>query len=307
MRSLFIFLASLTIIHSTISQNILAEEEFDAENVSSVTIRGAFCDVFVQEGDKVHFEGIIEGRGEKGDYEILSDLDGESLRIEVKRNRRGRAWNWNTNMRSKLELTLPANTDLTIDNSSGDIKIYGISANNVRIDVTSGDLEMEKITADLDIESTSGDVEIKDLKGRVISSSTSGDQDLRGIIGDVALDASSGDIEIVGFEGKVEIQTTSGEIYAKRGRGAMSFRSTSGNIDGYGLEITDDFYVRASSGDIEIELNTPLSKLNWDLETASGDLDVGSRSAEKDLYIKEGNDLLWVKGETTSGDIDFRN
>ena len=307
MRSLLIYSAILLLISPVYSQNILAQEEFDAENVRAVTIEGRFCDVFVQKGSKVHFKGVIEGRGDEGDYRIISNIEGDELKVEVEARRRSRNWNWNSNFSAKLELTIPPGTLLTVDNTSGDLKIMGVSTSEIIIDLTSGDLEMDRVKAKVDIESTSGDLEIDDLEGDLITYSTSGDQEIDNVVGDVSIRASSGDIELNSFEGDVEVKTTSGEIYAKRGKGAMAFRSTSGNIDGYGLEITDDLLLRASSGDIEIELVNDLSSLNFDLQSSSGDLDVGRRSSEKDLYIKEGEDFFWVKGETTSGNMDFRN
>ncbi len=309
MRSLFFFTAILLFISPVLAQNVLAKEEFDAENVRAVTIEGRFCDVYVQSGPKVHFKGIIEGRGEEGDYEILSKIENDELKIEVERRRQGRnrSWGWNNNTRTKLELTIPDGTLLKVDNTSGDLKIVGVNTSEIIIDLTSGDLEMDRVKAKVDIESTSGDLQIDDLEGDLITYSTSGDQEIDNVKGNISVRASSGDIELNGFLGDLEVKTTSGEIYAKRGKGAMAFRSTSGNIDGYGLELTDDLLLRASSGDIEIELVNDISTLNFDLETSSGDLDVGRRSSDKDMYIKEGEDFIWVKGQTTSGNMDFRN
>ncbi len=307
MRSfLIIILLTITTASQVLSQNVLASEEFEAENVSTVTLRGSFCDVYVETGDKVYFKGIIEGKGREGDYEILSDLDGDQLEIRVQ-SRRGARWGWNWNAQSKLELKIPANTELFIDNSSGDVYVDGISGDRIRLNTSSGDIEASGISGELDVECTSGDIELRDIRANVAVATTSGDIDIQDVEGEISCLATSGDIQLESFVGGTEIRTTSGEIKVKRGKGEMTFRSTSGNIDGYDLELTADLLVRASSGDIEIVLVNDISNLNFELESSSGDLDVGRRSGERDLYIKEGDEFFWVKGLTSSGDMDFRN
>ncbi len=305
MRS-FLLVLCLVAATSLSAQKILASEEFEAENIKSVTVKGAFCDVYVEPGDKVYFKGVIEGKGDEGDYEILSDLDGTDLEIRVDSRRNNWGWGWNE-LRTKLELRIPSDVELTIDNSSGDIYIDDISPSELNVEASSGDISISKVRGSLEVEATSGDLELRDITGDLLARTTSGDQEIKGIGGSIQTGATSGDIELEDFEGDAEAKTTSGEITVRRGKGAMSFRTTSGNIDGYDLELTDDLLLRASSGDIEIELINDLSQLNFDLESSSGDLEVGSRSSDRDLYIKEGPDYFWVRATTSSGNMDFSN
>ena len=300
--SLFLF---IEFIQPLKAQKVLASDEFEAENVTSVTVRGEFCDVVIQEGEKVYFRGVIEGRGDTGDYKISSRMDGTRLEITV--DSRNRSWGWNRIQRAKLELTIPAKTDVRVDNTSGDVYASNISGGNTLIETSSGDIEISGANGNLEIEATSGDVEVDEINGNLAIETTSGDQEVRNIQSEsISLKSTSGDIEVSQFSGEMEARTTSGELVIRRGRGVMSFRTTSGNIEGYGLDLTGDLLVKATSGDIELEFVNELDQMNFDLQTSSGNLDVGSRSGERDMYIKRGP-VFWVKGVTTSGNMDFSN
>ncbi len=289
---------------SLLAQDELASHEFEAKDVKMVTLEGVFCDIYVEQGDKVYFKGKIEGRGDRGDYEIKSRLDGDRVEIWVD-SRSNRGWGSRISY-SKLELTVPADTELRIKNTSGDIYMRGVSGRSMKVSSTSGDIELSDMAGPLEVSCTSGDIEIDDIVGELEAGTTSGDIEVSGLQGDSEVGSTSGDIEIVNFQGDLWAHATSGEIDLRRGRGALKLKTTSGNIDGYGLEITGDIELRASSGDISLELTNDLRDLNFDLESSSGDLRVGSRRADDEMYIKNG-DGFWVRGETSSGDLDITN
>lgn len=303
-RQILLVLLVLLTTHISVGQNILASEEFEGDNIAEVIIRNTFCDVNLEGGNKLYFKGVIEGRGDEGDFEIITDLDGDRLEIVVKS--RTRNWNWNKISRSRLDLKIPAGTKIYVESSSGDTYGRSLSGAEIEIEATSGDIDLSDISADVRVVVTSGDVEIEDMTGRLEVESTSGDVNLDDIDGNIRTRSTSGDLEIRQFSGDIQSRSTSGEITVSRGKGALSLRSTSGNIEGYDLEITDDLYLQASSGEIEIELVNDMEDLNFELETGSGDLRAGRRSGEKDLYIKRG-DGFWVRGVTSSGDIEISN
>ncbi|MEQ9303033.1 MAG: hypothetical protein RJQ14_03890, partial [Marinoscillum sp.] len=71
MKSL-LTLVAFTLSFGLLSQNILAEHHFEDSGIEEVSISGVFCDVNVTSGDLVIFDGLIEGRGDEGDYVIAS-------------------------------------------------------------------------------------------------------------------------------------------------------------------------------------------------------------------------------------------
>ncbi len=285
----------------TNAQRILASNEFEADNVNSVTIKGSFCDVIVQSGSKVYFNGVIEGSGDEDDYEITSDLRGSDLYISVDKSSRS----WDRISRAELKLTIPSGVEVSVDNSSGDIIVNDLDGRNFEFETSSGDIEISGAKGELEIESTSGDIEVENVVGPIYSESTSGSQEFNDIEGNLEARSTSGEIEIENLDGDVVAKSTSGDVDVVRIKGRINLKTTSGDIEGYDIEITDDAELRASSGDIKLEVTNNMEELSFDLQTSSGDLRAGGRSGDKSLYIKRGG--YWVVGVTSSGDIRITN
>lgn len=301
MKKILIALAVISSI-PVLSQNTLAKAELEAENVDEVRIEGSFVDIYVKKGDKVYFKGKITGSGDEGDYRFETDIIGKTLVIRVKRQR-DRNWkNYRIN-ESRIDLTIVDGVKLDIDNSSGDINVANLRASSSKIEATSGDITLRSIVANLEVETSSGDIDIDGLTGDSEIESTSGDQDIFDTKGNIETRASSGDITISGFNGKIEIQATSGDVEIRKGLGAIKARTSSGNIDGYGIELNDNCYFDATSGDVEIDFINDIDDLSFDLTATSGDLEVGNRSGEKRLIIDRGG--LKIIGTTSSGNQEY--
>ncbi|MEQ6166082.1 DUF4097 family beta strand repeat-containing protein [Ekhidna sp. MALMAid0563] len=287
---------------SGLAQNTLAKAELEAENVDEVRIEGSFVDVYVNTGDKVYFKGIITGNGDEGDYRFETDIVGKTLVIRVDR-KTNRSWrNYRIN-ESRIDLTITDGVKLDIDNSSGDVNVANLRASESRIEASSGDITLRSIVANLEVETSSGDIDIDGLTGDSEIESTSGDQEIYNSRGNIETRASSGDITVSGFNGKIEIQATSGDVDVRKGVGALKIRTSSGEIDGYGIEVNDNCYFDATSGNIEIDFVNDLDELSFDLTATSGDLEVGNRSGEKRLVIDRGG--IKITGTTSSGDQEY--
>ncbi|WP_424961256.1 DUF4097 family beta strand repeat-containing protein [Ekhidna sp.] len=287
---------------SSLAQNTLAKAELEAENVDEVRIEGSFVDVYVNSGDKVYFKGIITGNGDEGDYRFETDIVGKTLVIRVDR-KTSRSWRNYRITESRIDVTITDGVKLDIDNSSGDINVANLRASSSNIEATSGDITLRSIVANLNVETSSGDIDIDGLTGDSEIESTSGDQEIYNSRGNIETRASSGDITVSGFNGKIEIQATSGDVDVRKGVGALKIRTSSGEIDGYGIEVNDDCYFDATSGNIEIDFTNDLDDLSFDLTATSGDLDVGNRSGEKRLVIDRGG--IKITGTTSSGDQEY--
>ncbi|WP_425391154.1 DUF4097 family beta strand repeat-containing protein [Ekhidna sp.] len=294
----------ITILCSTISygQNILAKAELEAENIDEVRIEGSFVDVYVNSGERVYFKGKITGNGDEGDYEFDTEIVGKTLVIRVDRNAKPNWKSYRLN-ESRIDLTITDGVRLDIDNSSGDVSVANLRASESRIEASSGDITLRSIVANLEVETSSGDIDIDGLTGDSEIESTSGDQDIFNTRGNIETRASSGDITVSGFNGKIEIQATSGDVDVRKGVGALKIRTSSGEIDGYGIEVNDNCYLEATSGNIEIDFINDLDELSFDLTATSGDLEVGNRSGEKRLVIDRGG--YKINGTTSSGDQEY--
>lgn len=302
MRSIIFIVLSLTVLIG-FAQKIIAKAELEAENVDKVRIEASFVDVYVNSGDRVFFQGMIEGNGEEGDFRFDTQIVGSTLVIKVINNRTKVNWKYFQLTKSRIDLIIKDGVMLDIENSSGDVNVANLRASKSKIEATSGDITLKSMVANLEVETSSGDIEIDGLMGDSKIETTSGDQDLYNLKGIIKTRASSGDISVVKFDGEVDLEATSGDINIRGGEGALKVRTTSGNIDGENIQLTDNAYFYATSGDVEIDFNNDLGELSFDLTATSGDLEIGARSGEKRIQIDRGG--FKVEGVTSSGNQEY--
>jgi len=247
----------------------------------------------------LRFDGVIRGDGDEGDYKITSRENGATIIFKVDRKNNS-GWNWNMNLTTKIELTLPDNTTLRIENTSGDLKIVDYTAENLNVRTTSGDMNLRNVKSICRLKSTSGDLEARDLIGSVSMVSTSGDQEYRSINGNLDAEATSGDMELMKIMGAVQLSATSGDIDIDGLTGSLRVKTTSGEIDGDYITLNNDAYFKSTSGDIHITLKNELDELSFDLRATSGDLRVGGIRGEDNLSFRKGP--IMIEGVSTSGD-----
>jgi len=295
-------IAPFLYIFSISAQNLIASAELGAENVTSVSVQGSFVDVYVKNGNGVYFKGVIYGSGKEGDFEFDANIEGETLIVNVINNRKNYSWMGSRVKDSRIDLTIPNNVGLLIDNSSGDIYVNGLNTSRAKLKASSGDIEMKNVIANLEVGTSSGDIEITGLTGDSKLKSSSGDQKIVDSKGDITTQASSGDITVIDFDGNLSLRATSGDIEFRNGEGSFKVRTTSGEIDGSNVSVNDKCYFEATSGNVKVDFND-LGELSFSLSATSGDLSVGSKSGEKKLILDRGG--FKITGVTTSGDQEY--
>ncbi len=190
-------------------------------------------------------------------------------------------------------------SDVTINSTSGNIYLSGISTNNMDLSTSSGAIKLSDMNCSvISAESNSGDIELTnimcsdisaevtsgDINFSIISSSnifaesTSGDINFSAIRSkEISVKATSGDVELkeTVCEGNINMKTTSGEINLKDSDGkSLEISSTSGDV--YGNLLTEKLFItETNSGDIDvpaidITLNKTLDKCR--INTTSGDI-----------------------------------
>ena len=178
----------------------------------------------------------------------------------------------------------------------------------------SGDVKIQGLDSDIDLQSGSGDLILESITGKVQTRSGSGDVRAREISGPFKADASSGDIQLEERgAGDVDIHTTSGNIEAKGVDGALRLEAGSGDISVDGKPARN-WDVRTGSGNIHINLPRD-SGFQLEASTSSGELNInhavtvtvqGSMdSARHDVKGTVGGGGPQVTVHTGSGDIDI--
>lgn len=184
------------------------------EGISEVRVRGRACASSSEYLEQIQLEA------ERVGSEVL-------VRVTMPDHR-----SWKS-FEARLDLVLEVPTTLAADveDSSGDVFIQDLAS--LRLDDSSGNVEVSGVRGELRIEDNSGDVRIRGSGGDVWLSDSSGSLYVNDVQGSVVVDEdSSGGIEIQGVRGDVLVRRdSSGDIDVARVGGSLTVeRDGSGGI-----------------------------------------------------------------------------
>jgi hypothetical protein len=161
----------------------------------------------------------------------------------------------------------------TLNNLSVDYEITVPADTRVQSHLGSGDLKIEDIKADLNLESGSGDVILQNITGRIQSHSGSGNVRASAITGSLSADAASGDIRLEeAGKGDVDVHTTSGNIEVRGVDGALRAEAGSGDISAEGKP-AGNWEARAGSGNIHLSVPHG-ANFQLDANSSSGEVTI---------------------------------
>ena len=212
------------------------------------------------------------------------------------------------NISIDYDVTVPPQTRLNSYSGSGDLTISGLEL-PVTAKTGSGNVTVERVSADSRVSSGSGDLTINSVKGILYAQTGSGNIRADGIAGDAFVDTGSGDIQVrQSAGGSVKAQTGSGNIKLQGIKGGLRADAGSGNIQAEG-EPTADWRLDAGSGNITLRVPSQAS-FNIDARTSSGTLKINhpyttqGTMAHNHVQGKIGNGGVLLDVHTGSGDIE---
>ncbi len=132
-----------------------------------------------------------------------------------------------------LDVTVPKNMSININNRSGPIEITGLI----------GYLEINDILGSIDIKDVIANMFITDGDGHIVIQNANGDVSITDGAGDIHLQNIGGTINIVDGLGLIDIQGVSGNVTVTDGAGDI-------NIDGVDKDVN---ILRAGGGDLNIK------------------------------------------------------
>jgi hypothetical protein len=278
------------------AQEILAEAEFSIENVKYLEVEGGFCNIELNgyAGTALKLDGTIKGSGDPDKYEIV--YREENNRVKVWVERPNSIWR---NIQGLLRFDIPDNIQVVVDNSSGNIDADDLSASEIKLEASSGNITANKMSGELYLKCSSGNITLSGQKGNVSARASSGNLKIDKVDGELTAHASSGNITINDVNGDVEADCSSGNIKMRDIEGGMNAESSSGNIRGEGILLTNDSRFKATSGNITIGLLNGEDDLSFDLDAGSGNLYAAGSSADDKLILKKGP--IMITGITSSG------
>jgi lia operon protein LiaG len=280
----------------SISQETLAEEGFNLDNVRSLEVRGKFCNVELNgiSGGNLKMEAYIRGSGDPDKYEIRYEKRGEHVEVWIE----SPISMWG-NIQSLLRFDVPLNVEIVVDNSSGNLKVYNIRSSGNYLETTSGNVETSDTDGPLHVKCTSGNLSVETHHGDLWAVTTSGNIKIRNLEGISEINATSGNINLENMVGNTRAQCSSGNITLNQMNGSLHMETSSGNIKGDHVLLAGDSEFRATSGNIRLDLVNPERELSFDLEAGSGNLTAAGNKGDDKLILREGG--INIRGITSSG------
>lgn len=170
--------------------------------------------IVIPDVDENAARDIIDGK-----LRLSLESLGDAARLQS-RFRHG-FWGRRPNARVDLEVRIPADLALAIDDTAGSINVTNVTA-SVWIDDSSGAIAVRRV-GDLRIHDGSGSIEVTGVNGDVFVDDGSGDILVQAVGGSVTIDDGSGDINVsnVGKE-LVILNDGSGDVSSSDVRGSAS-------------------------------------------------------------------------------------
>ena len=171
-----------------------------------------------------------------------------------------------------LDVTVPADTEVLVHTSNGDIVARGV-AGNVNLSTSNGRITAQEIGGPLAARSSNGRVEVRDAGDRADLTTSNGDISVAGVDGDAVVDTSNGDITISTVGGDATAETSNGRIEIDGVAGDVEAESSNGSIsvtgDGEAVALT----IETSNGEQIIEGPTdPGADRSVRMRSSNGDV-----------------------------------
>lgn len=247
---------------SKLSTNKYETNKYDiADNFKNISINVKTADIVFVASEKAKTE-VVCYEQDNANHEV--SVDNDTLTIKLVDERKWYEYIGINFRTPKITVYLPQGEygNLTVSASTGDIDIKNLSAENINLTVTTGEIEAKSITCNGDFKTTvsTGEVELKDVSCKNLSSNgNTGDITLKDVIAEekFAIERSTGDVKFERCDAnEIFVKTDTGDVKGSLLSDKVFITQTdTGNIDvpktiiGGRCEITTD------TGDIKITVD----------------------------------------------------
>lgn len=247
---------------SKLSTNKYETNKYDiADNFKNISVNVKTADIVFVASEKAKTE-VVCYEQDNANHEV--SVDNDTLTIKLVDERKWYEYIGINFRTPKITVYLPQGEygNLTVSASTGDIDIKNLSAENINLTVTTGEIEAKSITCNGDFKTTvsTGEVELKDVSCKNLSSNgNTGDITLKDVIAEekFAIERSTGDVKFERCDAnEIFVKTDTGDVKGSLLSDKVFITQTdTGNIDvpktitGGRCEITTD------TGDIKITVD----------------------------------------------------
>lgn len=325
----FLFFITTTAHSQDLKLACQANATFD--NIKSITVKGLFAKVNItgHQQNNVILNGTLKAIKPEG-YTIKHQITGDALEVFIEIPQTTAS-----SHTGEVQLTIPDNIPVSIENTSGYATIENINTTSLnitsksgKINITnsnatmalhtvtgaikvdqakgnvttkskSGEQYLQNITGNVKAVTNSGQLNIKAVTGITTAESTSGNQEYENIKGDITTKASSGGIKISIAESNILITAANGDVQLFQTNGTLNINTTKGNISGTRIKLAAASTLTSTEGKIKMKFDMPKDQLAFELQSTNSFLFAQGKSKKKKLKI--GNGPILLTGISTTG------
>ena len=271
--------------------DVLNEKSFPISEGKTLRITTSPGDVMVTPWDKNEVYVKVLGN-DKAREKMKFGFTGDDEEVVVTGKYERKFFNWgNSGIKLRYEVKAPANFNVKVSTSGGDIRVGGITG-MVNLKTSGGDVEIRETRGELEISTSGGDIKLENPEGRTKASTSGGDIKVENFKGNLITTTSGGDIKLNGGNGSIQAKTSGGDIklnYSGSNEG-IELATSGGDID---IIVPYDFKasvkLSSSGGDVDCGFTTDNVKTE------------GKRKLEAD--INGGGKMVIAK--TSGGEINL--
>jgi hypothetical protein len=233
---------------------LIQEKTFRISSGKDLFVDITSGDVIITSWDKAEVYVKIFGN-ENAMEKMEFILEGNEEMVKVIGEKKSSITSWFSNVSVKVEIKVPAEFNLNVNTSGGDIKCGGISG-KAELNTSGGDVWGEKFMGLLNISTSGGDISLIGSDTKIKAETSGGDikLDYTGDNKGIELSTSGGDIVVKlpeDFKASMELSTSGGDISCSLNMSNVKKSSGSwlaGDLNGGG----ENLAAHTSGGDITV-------------------------------------------------------
>jgi len=205
----------LTLGLVVLSTAVLAQKREEGKGVRSKSFnvtRGGSLEVSTNVGDirlspwdKNEVYVNVEGIDDEDLDRVKMTQNGNTVRVIFRQK-------WSDYGDVRFEVNIPAQFDVDISTSGGNLEITGAVSGKIKGTTSGGDIKLKKISGTVDMSTAGGDVRTGDIQGDGYLKTSGGDIEIGSVNGQLEVSTSGGNIRVESVGKSLEAKTSGGDI-----------------------------------------------------------------------------------------------
>ncbi|MGB5847507.1 MAG: DUF4097 family beta strand repeat-containing protein [Ignavibacteriaceae bacterium] len=251
---LFLGAASSGAITFADDLKVLHEKTFPINPGKQLKVKTPTGDVEVTYWDesKVYIKILGDDDAEE---RMSFEFNNDDNLVEIIADKDGSLFSWFSGINLKYEIKVPANFNVDVSTSGGDIKLGGVNG-TAKLHTSGGDVWAERVEGNLDVSTSGGDIKLICGGTEIVAHTSGGDINLNYFGPNLGIDLSTsgGDIRVelpADFDASMELSTSGGDVSCNltmNNATKLSGHKIVADLNNGGME----FNAHTSGGDIDV-------------------------------------------------------